>query len=545
MPQREWLPHLVDSVPNSVSGDRLSIYSIALEGWRRGLDVKFYNVKYRNKVIIRYSLFNGSKEIKFSYSTGPDVTRKAREICASKILTKRYLSEAKIPVPKGEKFDGSVNDEEIVEYADSIGYPVVLKPSGGKMGRGVIPNIKSESELKKSLTRVRGELGYKSVIVEEFVTGEEYRIYVIDGKVIGAMNRIPPNIIGDGTSTIRQLIKEKNKRRDNIPSVRGRPIKIDKETRKNIKQAGFTLDSVLPKDQRLFVKKTSNISAGGDPVDATDELPDHIKQVAVDAVKAIPGLVECGVDLIFDKNRNTGKIIELNTSVGLGGHLFPLEGKARDIPKALIDYYFPETVSQRNELLNKLYFDFTKVTSLLKDSTLTEVTLPKAPIQNFNIKGFRVYGHIKGVGYMTWVKKNARYLDLSGFVKGKSDGSVFIVVAGDGNNISKFKNLLLKDRPRRAKVREVKETEWNKPVEIGFEIIKENQKQANKLNVEQKLEKKLKNVEEKNKILEEKLREMTRQKDRYRKEYQKVLSSNSWKWTKPMRKLGSLIKGDK
>lgn len=371
--KRQWLQHLENSVPSTVSGDRLSIYSIALEGWRRGLKLKFYNVNYRQKSIIRYSLLDENKEIKFAYSTGPDVTKEAKKISGSKTLTKEYLEKSGVPVPKGRKFNDNITSDEIINYVSkTLKFPIVLKPSNGKMGRGVIANITDASELEKALITVREDLGYKSVIAEEYIPGEEYRIYVIDGKVIAAMNRIPANVVGNGKNTIKELISMKNKLKREIASVRGRAIKIDEEVIRNIKKYNYTLNSIPKENEEVLLRKNSNISSGGDPVDVTDDLSDSLKDVAIKAVDAIPGLIECGVDLIVDSRNGVGKVIELNTSVGLAGHLFPFQGKARDIPKAIIDYYFPNT----SRITDALYFDFTKVTSSLKEGTVSEVILP-------------------------------------------------------------------------------------------------------------------------------------------------------------------------
>lgn len=525
---KEWLPHLENSVPETVSGDRLSIYAIALEGWRRGLTVKFYNVKYRKKAIVRYSLSDGEKEVKFAYSTGPDVTKEAKRICGNKVLTKEYLEKANVPVPQGKKFSENTSNNEIIKYvSENINYPVVVKPSSGKMGRGVIANISDETELKNALNVVRNEFGYKSVIIEEFIPGEEYRIYVIDGKAIAAMNRIPANIIGNGKNTIKELIKIKNKLRKQIPSVRGRSIKIDQEVLRNLEKYNYTLDSIPEKGERILLRKNSNVSSGGDPIDVTDILPAEVKKVAENAAKSVPGLVECGVDLIVDSRTNEGKVIELNTSVGLAGHLFPLEGKARDIPKALVDYYFPDST----RINSKLYFDFTKITQLLNSGTVTEVVLPVIQNKPLVVKGLEVGGKVQKVGYRRWVQRRALFYDLNGFIENKQNGKVHIVVAGTEDNIKMFEDLIASDAPRRARVDTIKSFEWDEPIEAGLQII----------NNEKTLKKTKKSASNQAKIVEEN-EKITDELNKLKKEYDKLLQSNSWKLTKPLRYISALIK---
>lgn len=532
---KEWLGHLENSVPPTVSGDRLSIYAIALEGWRRGLKVNFYDVKYREKSVIRYSVTDGSKEVKFAYSTGPGVTSEAKKIAASKTKTKKYLEDAGVPVPKGERFIRKTNNQ-IIEYAvNNLKFPVVLKPTSGKMGRGVIANIRNKEELQDALVYVRERLGFNNVILEEFIPGEEYRIYVLDGKVIAGLNRLPANVIGDGVNTIKKLIKIKNAEREQIPSVRGRPIKIDSEVKRNVKNYGYTMDSVPPEGERLLLRKNSNISSGGDPVDATDILDDKVKDVAVMAAKAVSGLVECGVDLIVDERDGVGRVIELNTSVGLAGHLFPVEGKSRDIPNALIDYYFPDT----KRLTKDLYFDFTKVTHLLKTGNVHEVTLPVLPKGKLVKKSFIVKGKVKKVGFLSFVRRRAMYCNLNGFTEAQNDDSVFIVVAGTKRNIDKFQEMLNKNLPIRAKIDEIIEGSWDSIIEAGFEVNQTSKKEGVDSKKKQPKEfssnQYLQSLEVVNKELEKKVLEL-------QKENRKYLESTSWKMTAGLRKIKKILK---
>lgn len=543
---KEWLPHLKDCVPATVSGDRLSIYAIALEGWRRGLTLKFYTSKLRNKIIVRYTLSNNEKEIYFSYTAGEGVTPEAMRISGSKILTKKQLLQANVPTPPGKEFTNSTTNKEIISYAQSIGFPVVVKPTNGKMGKGVISNITTENELRTALNQLRENVDYQNVIVEKFIAGKEYRVYVVGGEVVGAINRVPAHVIGDGTNTIRDLIRNKNKERKQIPSLRGRPIKIDVEVKRNITKEGYTLKSILKENEHLFLRRNSNVSSGGEPVDVTDYLPEKIRQIAIDATKAVPNLCQCGVDIIVDESSNSGAVIEINTKPGIASHLYPVKGKARDIPKAIIDYYFPESRSE-NKLTNQIFFDYKKISSLLLSGMLSEVQLPNISLDTFKVKAFKVYGNVQNVGYRNWIRKNALFFDLNGFVENKTDGSVFIVVAGDINNFYKFKKHIELNGPRDADVRDIIETDWDKPIEVGFEITQQNDVLANqetslKRDELVKLEKEIASLAKEKEDIQEKLIEMSKQKDKIQKMNQDILNSSSWKYTKPVRKMSSLLK---
>src|SRR5699024_592106 len=147
------------------------------------------------------------------------------------------------------------------------GYPLVLKPTDANGGRGVFSNLKSESSLKDALHHVRTVLGYKEVIIEEYLPGVEYRIIVLEDKVVGALNRVPANVIGDGMSTIRELIRIKNKERKQNPHLKSRMIKIDDEVRELLYLHGYTLDTIPREGEVVTLRLTSNLSTGGDSVD--------------------------------------------------------------------------------------------------------------------------------------------------------------------------------------------------------------------------------------------------------------------------------------
>jgi len=462
-----WLPHLINCVPRTVSADKISMYTVALEGWRRGLPLKFYNVKYGNKIEINYSLTYKGKDYHFAVSKGEFVTKEAMKISKDKYLTKEYLLKENVPTPRGKYFKKEDSSKDVKEFADILDFPVVLKPSNSNLGKGVIPNIQNEKELDSALKHVRNELGFQDIILEEFVPGEEFRIYVIGGKVIGAINRIPANITGDGKSTIKELISKKNEERKNNPNLRGRPIKIDSEAKKYIGQANYTINSILKENERLFLRKNSNISSGGEPIDVTDELSEDIKKIASDTSKAIPGLIQCGVDIIVDKENNRGAVIEVNTRPGIGSHLYPMEGKARDIPKAIIDYYFPDTKKAINE---NIYFDNTLVMDVLSSGVASEVCIPNAPDYILDKNRYIVSGKVHRVGYRQWIKRKALNLRINGYVKNLENSKVLIVAAGSKDDIKSFTSIIKNEAPERGTVEKVTIDDWEKAIKIGFDI---------------------------------------------------------------------------
>jgi cyanophycin synthetase len=264
------------------------------------------------------------------------------EIADDKDRTKEILGEMGIPVPKGYKCD---TFEEAVRAASRIGYPVVTKPLSANHGRGITTNINSKDDLEKAFAMA--QMIHKTVIVERFLKGFDFRILVIGGKFTAAAKREPASVIGDGRSTIKELIDEINKdpsRGFGHEKVLTR-IKIDEMTERLLDLRKLTLESVLPKDEKLYLKSTANISAGGVAIDVTDEVCPVIRSMA-ERISKIVNLNIMGIDLIAQSlseplsDKNSG-VIEVNAAPGFRMHLSPSVGKPRNISAAVVDMLFP------------------------------------------------------------------------------------------------------------------------------------------------------------------------------------------------------------
>ncbi|MEK3906138.1 ATP-binding protein [Oceanobacillus sp. FSL W7-1309] len=467
---KNWLPHLENSIPELAMGGGLSMYTIALEGWRRGLILKLRHLYYKKeeKVRIGYSLSYKGRTHHFNASRGDKVSKEAINICNDKNKTRDYLTKAKVPTPTGKGFVAGSENDEIIQFADSIGYPLVLKPTKGLQGKGVIVNIKDKRELEEALVHVREKLNFKDVIIEEFVQGEDCRIYVIEDKVIGAVSRVPANVVGDGKNTIRQLIDYKNKIRNNNPNHYRRSIAIDDELVSYIKSEGFTLDSIPSKGKRVFLKKTSNISSGGEPIDITDDLSPEIIDTAINAAKSIPGLVQCAVDMLVNRETSEAAVIEVNSKPLIGLHLFPEEGEARDIPKSIIDYYFPETKNSTKSF--PFYFDYESSSKLLRSGATKEITVKKVPQYSpISIK-LIVSGNIENIDLQNMIRKKALSVQLNGYTEIIDNKKISIVIVGKEEVVNNFKKWLENNSPNEAIVESITEQGLSQPIKMGFYI---------------------------------------------------------------------------
>lgn len=482
------LNNLNHKVIEGISGFKLTSYLIALEGWRRGLTLKWYKDETEQCKLYRlnssihgifYSLSLDDKKHYFLRSRGDMVSNKAVKICSDKSETKKILEKSRVPVPQGKEFDISDHDV-MVEYANIIGYPVIIKPIGGSMGRGVFTNINNKEQLIDAIETARSTykstFKYKNYLVEKHYSGKEYRLYVVGDKMVGATHRIPANIIGDGQNTIGNLIEIKNRKRSDIPYLASKPIKIDSGVQYYLKKIGFDENSIPKKDERIFLRENSNITTGGDPIDATNELSIEVKKIAVDALKALPSIPHGGVDIIVDPYDNTkGVVLEINATAEIGLHSFPMEGKARDIPGAIIDYYFPESIGKGNP---NFYFDYKSLLEPLKTWAAEEITVTKPPNGKLYCKKYIITGKLYKVGYMTWIKRQALKNNLIGYISQKVKNEVEIVVMNtDKNEVDKFKEQCSKGS-RKSKVKSVDEEIFDlgnqDTYKVGFEIVSNN-----------------------------------------------------------------------
>lgn len=269
-------------------------------------------------------------------------------ILENKELTKYFLRKNKIGIAEGVAFRKE-EKPQIFNCCKKIGFPVVAKPIFGSHGKAVFVGIKNKKMLDMAIANILKDNDH--ILIEKEFKGKEYRFTASREKVLAVMYREPANVVGDGIHTIKELIKIKNKdsrRGDGYEKVLCK-IKIDKTVRQNLAEQNLKLNSMLSKDQKIYLRKNSNLSTGGDSIDLTDATHPELKKIAVKAINAIPGLAYGGVDLMSNidiskkPKKNNYIILEINSSPGISMHYDPIEGKTRDVAKDIIDILFPET----------------------------------------------------------------------------------------------------------------------------------------------------------------------------------------------------------
>jgi cyanophycin synthetase len=276
------------------------------------------------------------------------------ELACDKEATKRILSASGAPVPKGTVINFFDDLEEAIEYVG--GYPIVIKPSDGNHGRGITIDIRDWDEAEAAYESAR--LISRSIIVERYYPGRDHRVLVVDGKVVAVAERVPAHVVGDGRSTIAQLIEETNQDpnrgegHDNILTK----IELDRSSYQLLERQGLTLKSVPPKGTICYLRATANLSTGGSAIDRTDEIHPENVWLAQRVVKII-GLDVAGLDIVTtDISRPLrevdGVIVEVNAAPGFRMHVAPSQGIPRNVAGAVIDMLFPHEQSSRIPILS-------------------------------------------------------------------------------------------------------------------------------------------------------------------------------------------------
>jgi cyanophycin synthetase len=265
------------------------------------------------------------------------------ELACDKEDTKYLLEQAEVEVPRGDIIRRESSVEEACDY---VGFPLVIKPIDGNHGRGITVNI---NNLEDAIVAYRAAKEVsRSVIVEKFITGEDYRLLVINNVLVAAAIRTPAHVIGNGKNTVQELIDGVNSdpRRgyghENVLTK----ITTNDLTKTIIRDAGYTLDSILEDGKQLILKDTANLSTGGTAEDITDIV--HPANIAMaERISKIIDLDICGIDIMTTDitkplSETGGAVLEVNAGPGFRMHLAPTTGLPRNVAAPVIDKLFPK-----------------------------------------------------------------------------------------------------------------------------------------------------------------------------------------------------------
>jgi cyanophycin synthetase len=272
------------------------------------------------------------------------------ELACDKEDTKYLLEQAEVAVPKGDIIRRESSLKDACSY---VGYPLVIKPVDGNHGRGITVDIQNYEDALAAFAHAKDSSKSGAIIVEKFITGEDYRLLVINNVLVAAAKRTPANVIGDGKSSVETLIDlvNKDERRgfghENVLTK----ITVNDLTKTILKDAGYTVTSILEKGKMLILKDTANLSTGGTAEDVTDIV--HPANIAMaERISKIIDLDICGIDVMSTDISKTlsetgGAVLEVNAGPGFRMHLAPTEGLPRNVAAPVIDKLFPPGATSR------------------------------------------------------------------------------------------------------------------------------------------------------------------------------------------------------
>ena len=280
-----------------------------------------------------FELSFGGRSIVCRESLSELTTAIAMSRCDDKVTTHRVLRQAGLRVPEQLRVE---SEQQALEFLEKHG-SVVVKPARGEQGAGISVDVSSADALRSAIAMAHKEC--ETVILEEYVRGDDLRIIVIGDEVVAAAIRKPAEIIGNKTDNIKTLIEKQSRRRAAATDGESH-IPLDQETERCVRQAGYTLDSILGENQRLVVRKAANLHTGGTIHDVTDRLHPTLRKAAVDAARAID-IPVTGLDFIVPEvDGPEYAIIEANERPGLANH------EPQPTAERFIDLLFPQTAAR-------------------------------------------------------------------------------------------------------------------------------------------------------------------------------------------------------
>src|SRR5206468_2589875 len=237
--------------------------------------------------------------------------------------------------------------------AKRIGFPVVTKPLDGNHGRGVGLDLRNDRAVRTGFKRAVKESRNGRVVIESFVTGNDYRMLVIGGRMVAIAQRVPAHVVGDGTHPVTELVEITNqdpRRGIGHEKVLTR-IKLDDAAVELVKKQGFAMEDVPAKGEMVLLAATGNMSTGGISIDRTWEAHEDNIEIAEEAARVV-GLDVAGIDFlapdIAHPVRETGgAIVEVNAAPGFRMHTHPTEGEPQYVAKEVVDLLFPPGANAR------------------------------------------------------------------------------------------------------------------------------------------------------------------------------------------------------
>lgn len=309
---------------------------IVAEAKRRGIEVRDFEDVVTP---IKQFSYNGHQELVY-YSVSSMLSHVAFKAFLHKGLTSALLRQGGFPIPLDGVAEGIEEARRfLAEYKK-----MVIKPLQHTGGKGVTPNISTDEQLVAAFNgacdvNAQRPSQLPAVVCQQHVEGKDFRLLVINKKVVYGIERIPASVIGDGVKTVRELVDERN-----AGIGEDYHIQIEEQAEALLEEQGMATDSVVPDGQMVQLARIANAHAGGTLRDVTDLVCEEAKQTAIKVAEYFDVPV-VGVDVLSsDISTDPGVIIELNSTPDFTIHHYPDEGEAQNPTADFLDMIFPETV---------------------------------------------------------------------------------------------------------------------------------------------------------------------------------------------------------
>lgn len=324
----------------SYSSKSLNKRLLTEAAYRKGLHVSEFG-----RYLFQIDCGDDKKKIHFYKGISSLTSSASQFIMNNKSYSKEVLADIGIKTPAWSVF----SDDEVEKayaYASSLESGYVIKPLSSTGGKGVKLNIDNYNDFKDTFLSYES-LGFSNALIEEYVSGNDYRILVVGGKICAAAKRLPANVVGDGSHTLQQLIEMKNNERKCNPYLRKNLINIDSEIIYWINKFGYELSSIPSAGEHIRLRGAANVSTGGDCLDVTPIVNSEFGEIVEKIYSALGCPYHLGVDIITEEisekpSENKYSVIEINASPDLGMHYFPSQGARRDIAGEMLELVFGE-----------------------------------------------------------------------------------------------------------------------------------------------------------------------------------------------------------
>jgi cyanophycin synthetase len=258
-------------------------------------------------------------------------------IANNKFLTKKVLRQAKVSIPKSYLVKTLKQAKDVIIEKNM--FPFVVKPTEGAHGNGVYANIESLEELDQVAKYVFNSKKSEDVLIEQYISGPDYRVMVVGDKISAVMERMPAHVVGDGVSTLRKLITKFNQnplvgKKYEKPMCK---IILNGEVKRILKKKGINLVYVPKNDEKVFLRQNANISTGGIGKDVTNKVRQSVKDLAIKATKALQMKI-AGVDILFDEKSKIPYVLEINDTPGIDIHHYPVIGESQNVAQDIADF---------------------------------------------------------------------------------------------------------------------------------------------------------------------------------------------------------------